>query len=139
MTTTRAPDSAARVAAAIPAGPPPTTATSHVIVRVATTSPLMIAPLPRRLDDHPRRARQETRPLMRLAIHRHATLEADAHTADRRAGLTGHRSAEGAHSGIEECHGKRSPFRNEEALSIHQDLHATGHRLKTPHRCRSRT
>src|SRR5215213_5461998 len=77
---TRLPDSAARRAAARPAGPAPTTTTSKL-----AAGSLIGA------DLHARPAGQLTTSYVRATIDRHAAFEADAHAAQRTAGLAAHR------------------------------------------------
>ena len=109
-TTVRAPLSAARHAAATPAGPAPTTATSHASASVPPAgSGTGNAGLPLRLDAHAVAHDLHAGAPVRHAVDRDAALEADAHRAEDAARLARDGRPAGARAGVLERGGHRDP------------------------------
>src|SRR5271155_4305269 len=102
------PESDAARAAAMPAGPAPTTATSNL--RCLTLSIGFYF--------HIRFAKHLTTAALRLSVDCDAAFEARAHAAERRAGLAGDGSAASC-AGSENCHGDSCPGEHAHRLSIH--------------------
>src|SRR5579884_3152171 len=93
MRSTLTPLSAALVAAAMPAGPPPTTTMSQLCLFIGA-------------DLHSRFAQRLTALYMRNAVHSDATLETDSHTTSRASLLARHRAPKRDMSSDEDgcCH-----------------------------------
>src|ERR1700678_4790363 len=97
------PESAAARAAAIPAGPAPTTATSNLKCLTLSIG----------FYFHIRFAKHLAAATLRFSIDCDATFKASAHAAERRAMLAGHRNA-ACRAGSKNCDGDRGAGRSEE-------------------------
>src|SRR5271170_1205955 len=109
------PESAAARAAAIPAGPAPTTATSNLSCWTLFMG----------FDFHVRFAKHLATAALWLSVDCDAAFEARAHAAERRARLAGDGSAASCAgsaascAGSENCHGNSRPGAHAYRLSIH--------------------
>lgn len=108
-TPTRAPLSAAEQAAAIPAGPAPMTRTSKL------RGSLFIS-----ANVHSRNTQNLTSARMAPMVHGSATLEANAHAAERSAGLSRDGTANRRGSGGKNCRESRCAGRNRDTVPVHR-------------------
>src|SRR5262249_34573149 len=119
-TTTERPASATRHAAASPAGPAPTIATSH------ECSPALIRTPHSRLHAHPAADTPQACALLRHVVDRHAAFEADPHSAYRTTCFADNGFAKDVLTGVHERGGDGRAGRRRHWLPIHDDLDATG-------------